>query len=196
MKKEKNLIFDQNRIIVLDDIHRQIYSNIFFNSKLNAGLSDLKRNDKLKLEITSQITLIFNLIIRLINILKHCIYFVKNITSVEIWTRICFILCTDVNLALNFIKNKNYIITAAGRLYFVCTCLYRSLFRLYLKQLNKKWKIKNYQRGTLRFFLISFMPFERKSFVPFLLSFVSQRVRRYSTFQFLRERYIANLANF
>jgi len=84
MKKEKNLIFDQNRIIVLDDIHRQIYSNIFFNSKLNAGLSDLKRNDKLKLEITSQITLIFNLIIRLINILKHCIYFVKNITSVEI----------------------------------------------------------------------------------------------------------------
>jgi len=36
-------------------------------------------------------------------------------------------------------------------LHFVCTYLYRSLFRLYLKQL-KKWKIKNGQHATLRFF--------------------------------------------
>jgi len=43
-------------------------------------------------------------------------------------------------------------INTAGCLYFVCTCLYRSLFRLYLKQLNKKWKIKNGQRATLKFF--------------------------------------------
>ena len=34
----------------------------------------------------------------------------------------------------------------------ICICLYRSLFRLYLKQLNKKWKIKNGQCATLRFF--------------------------------------------
>ena len=34
---------------------------------------------------------------------------------------------------------------------FVCTCLHRSLFCSYLKQLNKKWKIKNGQRATLRF---------------------------------------------
>jgi len=40
------------------------------------------------------------------------------------------------------------------------------------------------------------MPFERESFVPLLLSFVPQRVRRYSAFQFLRNPYIANLANF
>jgi len=38
-------------------------------------------------------------------------------------------------------------------LYFVCIYLYRSLFRLYLKQLNKKWKIKN-RRATLKFFKI------------------------------------------
>ena len=33
-------------------------------------------------------------------------------------------------------------------------------------------------------------------FVSLLFSFVSQRVRKYSVFQFLRDLYIANLANF
>jgi len=40
------------------------------------------------------------------------------------------------------------------------------------------------------------MLFERESFVPLLLSFVPQRVRRYSAFQFLRNHYKTNLANF
>jgi len=40
------------------------------------------------------------------------------------------------------------------------------------------------------------MSFERESFVSLLLSFVSQRLRRYNAFQFLRVLYIANLANF
>jgi len=43
---------------------------------------------------------------------------------------------------------------------------------------------------------IAAMAFERKSFVSLLLSFVSQRLRRYNAFQFLRVLYIANLANF
>jgi len=90
-------------------------------------------------------------------------------------------------------------INTAGRLYFVCTCLYRSLFRLYLKQLNKKWKIKNGQRATLKFFKFHLCHSKENrlySFVPLLLSFVPQRVRRYSAFQFLRNSYIANLTNF
>jgi len=136
-------------------------------------------------------------------------------------------------------------INIAGHLYFVCTCLYR-LFRLYLKQLNKKWKIKNGQRAIIRFFnfiyairkrivctslifvctskgskiqrvsifaqplyseLSQFSRYwngnQRHSkenrlypFVPLLFSFVSQRVRRYNAFQFLRNPYIANLVNF
>jgi len=87
-------------------------------------------------------------------------------------------------------------------LYFVCTCLYLFVinpfvFRLYLKQLNKKWKIKNGQRATLRFFNFICHSKENRLY-PFilLLWFVSQKVRRYSAFQFLRDPYIANLANF
>ena len=38
--------------------------------------------------------------------------------------------------------------------------------------------------------------FERESFVPLLLSFIPQKIRRYSKFQFLHNPYIANLANF
>ena len=90
-------------------------------------------------------------------------------------------------------------INTAGRLYFVCTCLYRSLFRLYLKQLNKKWKIKNGQRATLKFFKFHLCHSKENrlySFVPLLLLFVPQRVRRDSAFQFLRNLYIVNLANF
>jgi len=91
-------------------------------------------------------------------------------------------------------------INTASRLYFVCTCLYRSLFRLYLKQLNKKWKIKNDQRATLKFFYFIYAIYSKENrlypFVPLLLSFLPQRIRRYSAFQFLRNPYIANLANF
>jgi len=89
-------------------------------------------------------------------------------------------------------------INTVSRLYFVCTCLYRLLFRLYLKQLNKKWKIKNGQRSTLRFFNFIYCHskenrlylsyFYLYPFVPLLLSFVPQRVRRYSDFKISQMR--------
>ena len=87
-------------------------------------------------------------------------------------------------------------INTVGRLYFVCTCLYRSLFRWYLEQLNKKWKIKNGQRATLRFFNFIYAIRKRIVCTCLYLSYFRLYLKEFGAFQVLRDPYIANLANF
>ena len=59
---------------------------------------------------------------------------------------------------------------------------------------NKKWPARNFK--IFKFHLCHSKENLLYPFVPLLFSFISQRVRRYSAFQFLRNPYIANLANF
>ena len=86
-------------------------------------------------------------------------------------------------------------INIVSRLYFTCTCLYRSLFRLYLKQLNKKWKIKNGQRTILRFFNFIYAIRKRIVCIRLYLFYFRLYLRRYA-FQILRNLHIEKLANF
>jgi len=80
----------------------------------------------------------------------------------------------DVNLATSNEDDgtSKIKINIAGRLYLFVPII----ISFVLKQLNKKWKIKNAQ---FQDFLIPFMSFERESFVPLLKRAVSPNPLRY-----------------